>query len=1443
MRFLFVSGFLIFINSTLANNANEILLKSRQFIPAPGVTASTKASIKEIKGKVHILIQLENTTTIEQRKQLETKGVRLLTYVPNKTWFASIDSNRIDEIISLPIVRAIIEILPQDKIAPAILENGVNDYSTNLNGEARMMILFFSDVSLIDASSIISGYGGTIRAEVQQMNALEVYFPKDLIFELANNDAVKYIEQFYEPTTANDGARAVSGADIVQGTPYNLTGQGVIVGEWDEGCVDDTHDDLEGRVIKRDCCDMSLHATHGAGTMLGNGIRSAECGGTSLQWKGMASEANLVSYKWWLTDTFKLYSDFNEAINEYHIDLSTNSWGNLSWDVYSTVCNAEDNVVIGACGKRIPMLWCVHNQGGSWHTIRVNAVAKNVISVGATNSNDDSIYNQSSRGPTADGRIKPDIVAPGCQVGGDGGIKSTWTYNCYYRQCGTSTATPVVTGCASLMLQHWRNTHTGQPDPLPSTIKAILLHTAVDLGNSGPDFTYGWGRVNIKDAVDFISEDLNNIILEDTIVDKGDKKQFSFIVFPNQPKLKITLVWDDYPGDPAAEKALVNDLDLIVRDPNGTRYYPWVLDVNSGHEDYPAVHGEDRLNNIEQVCVDNPVSGTWTVEVNGFDIPQPVQLYSLVGNVSQKLGLNLIKVDDINDGNCVLPFSPITYTIFYDANGVADSNVKIVDYLPDELTYISSSPEGEYYPFDGTVTWNIGTIASDDNGVFTLNAQVNILAESNSIITNFCEIEGDYDESSAEVNTPVCTWNPGDIYINKIDDVNDGNCVFPFSPITYTISYDANGVFDSSVKIVDYLPEDVDYISSSPEGEYYPFDDTVTWDIGNITPDDNGVFTINVMVNNQAESGIVLTNRCEIDGDLYYRSSEVNTPVCTWNQGSVCLDIFDNINDENCVSPETPITYTITYDANGAVDKNVSIVDYLPIELDYNSSSPEGVYNAGERTVTWNIGNLPPNGQRTFTINTQVNYQAEPCSVITNICEIRGDSIYKSSEVNIPVCIWIPGVIFVDCSRLNGADTGISWFDAYLDLRDALDRASIDSNITQIWVADGNYMPSVPANNPTFQLIDGITLYGHFDGNETSISQRNFNNTNKETTLKGTGISYQNVVTALDLSPNNIFDGFKIVGGYLGIKVVDSNLLVSNCHITGNRAGISANFSSFIVAESIIQDNNDFGIDVNYSSETKVINSILCDNGFGIHLREVNAPVTVQDCSIYNNMYGIYNQNASIHNSFSTVVIRCKIFENQEGIWLRGDSNSIIQNNWIYRNGYAGVYITNGALAIIRNTTIVSEQYCINRAGGINPLVSNCILLGGIKGVTKMSNYSWFDGDPCFIDADNNDFHLRSNSPCIDAGDPNFNDFNDTDIDGQRRILFGTSALRVDFGADEFYWPKADYNRDKTINLFDYSLFAPAWNEPNELISLDDDNDVDIYDLAIFCDDWLWQAP
>ncbi len=313
-EFLVVILFFL-INVSTLNGSYEILLKSRRSTPAKGITATARAKIEAIPGRAHVLIQLERIPTTKQKEELEAKGIRLLSYIPNKAWFASITSDKVSQIVSLSNVRSICELLPEDKISPTI-RDGVDAININDDGTVNLAVLFFEDVSLANAAKTVSNYGGKVYDKAPIVNALLITIANKKILDLKNEDTIRWITgASILPTNCNDDSRAAIHVEEIQDTPYNLTGTGVVIGQWEGGWVDTTHDDLIGRVTIGDGYgSTSAHATHVAGTMLGDGSRSLAEGGTDLQWRGMATSATVISHEWW-NDLAELNIEYNSAIN------------------------------------------------------------------------------------------------------------------------------------------------------------------------------------------------------------------------------------------------------------------------------------------------------------------------------------------------------------------------------------------------------------------------------------------------------------------------------------------------------------------------------------------------------------------------------------------------------------------------------------------------------------------------------------------------------------------------------------------------------------------------------------------------------------------------------------------------------------------------------------------------------------------------------------------------------------------------------------------------------------------------------------------------------------------------------------------------------------------------------------------------------------------------
>jgi hypothetical protein len=669
------------------------------------------------------------------------------------------------------------------------------------------------------------------------------------------------------------------------------------------------------------------------------------------------------------------------------------------------------------------------------------------------------------------------------------------------------------------------------------------------------------------------------------------------------------------------------------------------------------------------------------------------------------------------------------------------------------------------------------------------------------------------------------------------------------------------------------------------------------------------------------------------DSGLILKDTEANNisgpggvSVGGWYKTPSFTLVKDN-NDPNngCVEPWDPnkqnyLTFDIRWDANSHPDTNVVLVDQLPAELDYNSSSPVGDYNDFDKTVKWDIGDIGPSASGHIVLKTKVNYWARPGGTLTNIVVMEGDTYLNEAACDVNVCSWGTDIIYVD-KDANGFNNGTNWQDAYNDLQDALTQARNNcAQVTAIWVANGVYKPIQDANvmtyDETFELVDSVSLFGHFAGGESSTLERNFADANHETVLEGQiGTEYYeavyNIVTAENIT-SGLVDGFTIRDAYYnGVYLNEADIGIVNCKILDNGYyGIYAqNYSYPDIHNCVFRDNSSKGVNVESNGEL-IASSCIFDgndstsdgvymydyavtaydcifknhNSSGIDMSEGSA-LTLNNCSIKtsningiqassycnltidhsviadNSSCGLYTYNNNCQLTLTNSVVRNN---GSHGLWLNNNSTTTIKNSWIHKNGSAGIsFVDQSSIPLVRNDTIYDNYtYGIECSQtGADPNIRNCIIAGNdsndlyrVNGSFNKVNYCLLQhthsglgnitGDPGFMNpADPNDLHLDETSQCKDVGDPNGNYSNETDIDGENRVYYG----RVDIGADEYYWNHADFDEDGYVNLIDYAIIAASWQSKsgdssyNEDCDLEDNNAIDFNDLALFCDDWLWE--
>ncbi|MBK6935859.1 MAG: S8 family peptidase [Chitinophagaceae bacterium] len=308
------------------------------------------------------------------------------------------------------------------------------------------------------------------------------------------------------------------------------------------------------------------------------------------------------------------------------------------------------------------------------HTGTGKAAKNNVVVAAVTGF--EAMTSYSSFGPVHDGRVKPEISAMG------DGVFSTYTpLNSYGTISGTSMATPGITGTVALLAQRYKQLN-GNVLPPSTLIKNTVCNTAKDLGNPGPDYKFGFGCISALSAIRILEE--NRYALN--TVGTGGTNDITINVPAGTARLRVMLTWNDPAAAANAALALVNNLDLRVIDPSSTAALPWILNPNSPATN--ATQADDNISNIEQVTINNPSAGSYTLRVVGEAVTTgPTQDYALTWDVEQPN----IEVTYPNGGESLNPGTP-TQVISWTNAGV--TSTQTVEYSLDNggtWTTISST--------------------------------------------------------------------------------------------------------------------------------------------------------------------------------------------------------------------------------------------------------------------------------------------------------------------------------------------------------------------------------------------------------------------------------------------------------------------------------------------------------------------------------------------------------------------------------------------------------------------------------------------------------------------------------------------------------------------------------------------------------------------------------
>lgn len=583
---------------------------------------------------MHYIVQLHQTPRQAVLKELSNYA-KFLNYFPDHAYIVKATPVQANTLRIHPAVRWVGLYVASYKYRPEVVAQDLSG-----TGPSIVRIDLFSDANLKQTRIDIESIGARVLKMFSQPSTRwRIEIPPGRLADLAQIADVQWIENEGKRELRNSTTSWVIQSNVNSNTSvwnHVIHGEGQVVGHID-GLIDGTSCYLDqlGKFVavhNQSGGAITLHGTNTAGTFVGDKAPY----GTADNGDGNAFAAQI---------THRNLEDLNSEITLYgalqvnHGDgarVHSNSWGDDTTNTYTQDCRdidqfsseTEDDLVI----------FSISNLAA----IKSPENAKNVLAVGASQqASSQANHCMGGSGPTLDGRTKPEIFAPGCNIS-TANISSCGLTTV----SGTSLAAPAVGGAATLVRQYFTSGFypTGSANgcdaftPTGTLIKAALLNSAVDMtGVSGyPNNVEGWGRVLLENAL-YFAGDSRKMILRDIRHSAGfptgatNSNDYSFSLNSGD-SLRVTLVWADVESPVAAQGALINDLDLEVTTPNGI----FKGNVFSGGQSSTGGNF-DNVNNVEQVAITNPGNGNLIIRVIASDIPSGPQGYALVvsGNVSE----------------------------------------------------------------------------------------------------------------------------------------------------------------------------------------------------------------------------------------------------------------------------------------------------------------------------------------------------------------------------------------------------------------------------------------------------------------------------------------------------------------------------------------------------------------------------------------------------------------------------------------------------------------------------------------------------------------------------------------------------------------------------------------------------------------------------------------
>ena len=467
---------------------NTLLLKSGNFRVAEASNLEWTSG-ELVNNEFYRIISFDNIPNEETKQTLAVNGIVLKNYLPTNSFFAVISTDVNWEVLE---AATVLSVLPDYKKSKLLSLKQYPHWT--LFGEDQIEIVgsFYEGIPSGIAQEQIIKVGGTIASTSEVLNTINVRIKLDDLNSLYALSSFYYFEVVQEEGQPENGGARTDHRSNTLWTEFNggltYNGDGVTIMMQDDGVIG-PHIDYTGRIDQSNCtgCSTSAANTHGdhvSGTIMGAGnLNPAN--------RGMAHGADLLVYG-------SSNNNYNSVPSLYDNDgvvITSKSYSNGCNSGYTSLARQLDQqsrerpslIHVFSAGNNGTSACNPNNYGAgaTWGNITGgHKMGKNLLTVGNL-SKVDVLAASSSRGPATDGRIKPDICAVGTSV------TSTGPENIYFTISGTSMSCPGVAGTVGQLYEGYRDLNGGA-NPESALIKASVLNTAEDLGNSGPDYKFGW---------------------------------------------------------------------------------------------------------------------------------------------------------------------------------------------------------------------------------------------------------------------------------------------------------------------------------------------------------------------------------------------------------------------------------------------------------------------------------------------------------------------------------------------------------------------------------------------------------------------------------------------------------------------------------------------------------------------------------------------------------------------------------------------------------------------------------------------------------------------------------------------------------------------------------------------------------------------------------------